>query len=98
MAIERNNRTHQFNPNGENSNGSFQEHDRQMRGFRTPHADIALVNGSRLDKAALIQRMEPLQGFRTMMETGGSVLPEITTDWSALVPVQRVARYKLSQN
>ena len=98
MATERNNSTYQSNPQGGNSNGSFQEHNRQMREFRMSHADIALVNGLMLDEAALIQRMELLPPNRTMMERGGSTLPEAATDWSVLLPLPRVARYRLSQN
>ncbi len=98
MATEWNNRNDWFNPNGGNGRESFEEHNESMREFRRSHADVALVNGPRLDEAALLERMEPLQGSHTMMETGESRLPNGTTDWSALVPVWKVARYKLSQN
>ena len=99
MATEWNNRTYQFNPNGGNNNGSFQEHDRQMREFRTSHADVALVNGPRLDEVTFLQTLKPLQTNCTMtMETGGSAFPDDTSDQSPLVPIWKVARYKLSQN
>lgn len=99
MAIKWNEQTRRFDPNGGNSNGSFQEHDRRMREFRASHADVALVNGTRLGEAALIQTMKPLQvNYPIMMERGGSLLPDDTTDCSALVPMCKVARYKLSQN
>lgn len=101
MAIKWNKQTRRFNPNGGNSNGSFQEHDRRMREFRASHADVALVNGTRLDEAALIQTMKPLQvnyPIPIMMERGGSLLPDDTIDCSVLVPMWKVARYKLSQN
>ena len=98
MAMKWNSRDYQFDPNGGNSRSSFQEHNEHMRKFRGSHADIAMVNGPRLDEAALIERMEPLQICRIMMERGGSALPNATTTQSTLVPILRVARYKLSQN
>ncbi len=97
MTIEFNNRDYQFNPNGGNSNGSFQEHDRQMREFRTSHADVALVNGSRLDEAAFLESLLYLR-VNYVPETGGSAFPDDATDWSTLIPVWKVAEYKLSQN
>lgn len=98
MRMERNNRNDRFDSKGGNGKGSFEQHDERMREFRRSHANIAMVNGTRLDESALLEKMEPLQVRRIMMETGGSRLPNGTTDWSALVPVWKVARYKLSQN
>ena len=97
MTMEWKNRD-QFDTNGGNGRGSFQEHDERMRGFRRSHAEVAMVNAPRLDEAAFLESMEPLQASRTMVETGGSRLANGTMDWSALVPVLRVAQYKLSQN
>ena len=98
MTMKWNNRDYQFDPNGGNGRGSFEEHNESMREFRSSHADVATVNGPRLDEAALLERMAFLQVSRTMMETGGTALPNDTTDQSALVPMWKVARYKLSQN
>ena len=98
MAMKWNGKDYQFDPNGRNSRSSFKEHNKRMREFRRSHADVAMVNGPRLDETALLERMESLQVSRIMMETGGSALPNDTTDQSALVPMWKVARYKLSQN
>lgn len=95
MTMERNNRDYQFDASG---GGSFQEHNEHMREFRKSHADVAMVNAPGLDEAALMENMEPLQVSRNMTETGGSWLTNGAMDWPALVPVLKVARYKLSQN
>ncbi len=97
MTMEWNNRTYLFNPNGGSSKGSFQEHERQMREFRTSHADIALINGPRLDEATFLGSLLFLR-VNYVTETGGSALPDDTSDRSPLVPIWKVARYKLSQN
>ena len=70
MATERNNRTYRFNPNGRNSGSSFQEHDRQVREFRASHAEVALVNGPRLNEAAFLDSLLFLR-INYVMETGG---------------------------
>ena len=98
MTMARNNRNYQLDPNGGNGGSSFQEHDEHMRGFRRAHAGVAMVNAPRCDKTALIERTRPLQVSRPVTETGGSRFLSGTADWSALVPVLRVALYKLSQN
>ena len=103
MAMEWNNRGYQLDPNGGNNKVSFQVHDERMKEFRSSHANVAMVNGVRLDEAALLQGMEPLRVHRTTIETGGTDLLNGTADPSALdrlvlVPMWKVARYKLSQN
>ena len=98
MIMKWNSRNDRFDPNGGNGRESFEEHNESMREFRRSHADVAVVNGSRLDEAALMERMESLQVRHTMVETGGSALPSDTTDQSALIPMWKVAKYKLSQN
>lgn len=98
MTMKWNSRNDRFDPNGGNGRESFEEHNESMREFRGSHADVAMVNGPRLDEAALLERMGFLQVSHTMMETGGSALPSDITDRSALVPVLKVAGYKLSQN
>jgi len=98
MTMKWNSRNDWFDPNGGNGRESFKKHDESMREFRRSHANVAMVNGPRLDEAALLERMESLQVSRTIMETGGSRLLNGTMDWSALVPVLKVAGYKLSQN
>ena len=69
-----------------------------MREFHRSHTDVAMVNGSRLDEAALLERMESLPIRRNMIEAGGSRLLDGTMDWLARVSVLKVARYKLLQN
>ncbi len=98
MTMEWNSKDYQFDPNGGNGRESFEAHDEHMREFRSSHANVAMVNGPRLDESSLLERMESLQVSRTMMGTGGSALPNDTMGWSALVPVLKVARYRLSQN
>ena len=95
--MEWNNRNDRFDPNGGNGRGSFEEHNERIREFRRSHADVALVNGPRLDKASFLESLLFLR-VNYVVETGGSALPNDTTDRSALVPVLKVARYKLSQN
>ena len=97
MAMEWNNRNDRFDHNGGNSRGSFQEHDRRMREFRTSHADVTLVNEPRPDEASFLESLLFLR-VNYVMETGGSTLPDDTSDQSPLVPIWKVARYKLSQN
>ncbi len=92
------NRKDRFGVDGGNGTDSFEKHNECMREFRRSHADVAMVNGQRLDESALLESMKPLQVHRTMMETGGAALPSDPTDQSALVPIWKVARYKLSQN
>jgi len=92
------NRNERFNYSNGNGRGSFEEHAEHMREFRRSHADVAMVNAPRCNKAALLESMRPSPLRRTMMETGGSRLLNSTTVWLALVPMLRVARYKLSQN
>lgn len=97
MTMGRKNRD-QFDLNSGHSRGPFQEHDERMRGFRRSHAEVAMVNAPRCDEATLIESMELLPVSRPVTETGGSRFLSGVTDWSALVPVPKVARYKLSQN
>ena len=77
---------------------SFREHREYMRGFRRSHADVAMVNAPRRDELELLESMPPLPVPPAMVETGGSRLSNSTVDWSALVPVPKVAQYKLSPN
>ncbi len=98
MTREWNGRNNWLNPNGGNGKGSCREHDERMREFHRSHAKVAMVNAPRCDQATLIERMELLPVSRTMVKTGGSRFFSGVTDWLALVPVLRVARYKLSQN
>ncbi len=98
MTMEWNNRDYRFDFNGGSGNSSLEQHNERMREFRRSHADVAMVNGQRLDEAAFLESLRLWRVHRTMMETGGSALLNGTTDWSALVPVLKVAGYKLSQN
>ncbi len=97
MATEWNNRTYRFNPNDANSNGPFQEHDKQMREFRASHTNVALVNGLMLDEAAFLESLLFLR-VNYIMETGGSRYLNSLANWSAIVPAWQVGQYRLSSN
>ncbi len=79
MTMKWNSQNDRFDPNGGNGRESFEEHDERMREFRGSHANVAMVNGPRLDEAALLERMESLRDSHTMMKTGESRLPNDTT-------------------
>ena len=81
-----------------NDRDSFEEHAERMGMFRKSHPDVAMVNAPRRDGPALLESMRPLQVHCTMMETGGSSDLIGAVAWSALVPLCRVAQYRLSQN
>ena len=95
--MEWNNRNDRFDLNGGNGRDSFEQHNESMREFRGSHAEVAMVNAPRLDEAAFLESLLFLR-VNYIMETGGSALPNDTTDRSPLVPTWKVARYKLSQN
>ncbi len=97
MTTGWNNRDYRFDPNGGTGMESFKEHNEHVREFHRTHANVVMVNAPRLDEAALIESMEPMQVSR-FMETGGSRLLNDTADWSALVPAWKLAQYKFSQN
>ena len=98
MVMKWNSRNDRFDLDGGNGWESFQEHNVSMREFRSSHADVAMVNGPRRHEAAFLESLPPL-GIRCItMETGGSALPNDTTDQSALVLIWKVALNKLSQN
>lgn len=98
MTMEWNNRNNGFDSNGENGKGSFEQHNERMTEFRSSHANVTMVNAPRLDEAGLLENLRPLRICRSMMGTGGSAFPNGTMDQLALIPMWRVARYKLSQN
>ena len=98
MAIVWNNRIDRFDLNGGNGRGSFEEHNERMREFRKSHADVAMVNGPRLDESALLESTRPLHVADLMRVTRRSRCHASTEDWSAFVSVWKVALYKLSQN
>ena len=87
-----------WNNNGKNNRGSFDEHAERMAEFRRSHGNVIMVNAPRRDQAVSLEVMQPLRVRRTTIETGGSALLSDTIDWSVLVPVLKVAHYKLSQN
>lgn len=97
MTMEWNNRDCRFAPNGINGRGSFPEHAECMKWFRRSHADVTMVNGPRCEEPVLPESTRPLP-VHPIMETGGSRLPSSTMDWATLIPVLKIARYKLSQN
>ncbi len=81
-----------------NGQESLKEHNGHMKEFRTSHAEVALVNAPRYGESAVLARTQPLQVSYTPIETGGSIFHNSTTDWSALVPMSKVAPYRLSPN
>ena len=92
-------RSHACNPGVKTPRrDSLKEHVDRMGTFRESHADVPMVNAPRRDGSALLEDTWPLQVPHTMMETGGSRGYVSAEDWSAFVPLWRVARYKLSQN
>ena len=98
MTMEWNKRDYRLGANGGNGKGSFEEHDEHMRRFRRAHADVAWVNQPKRDELAHLDSMLPLPVTHPVMETGGSRFHRSTTNWSVLVPVCKVARYRLSPN
>ncbi len=98
MTMEQNNKGCRVDLNSGKGNGSFKQHNEYMREYCRSHGNVAMVNGRRLGEATLLENMGPLQTPRLMMGMGGSALPNDTTDQWSLVPMWKVARYKLSQN
>ena len=98
MTVERNNRIYRFSYNGGNGEESFGEHDERMSVFCKSHANIVMVNEPRRGESSLLERTRLLRANHIILETGGSKFPNSTIDWSTLVPILRVANYKLSQN
>jgi riboflavin biosynthesis pyrimidine reductase len=96
--MERNNKDYRFAFGNFNGKDFFQKHNDRMREFRRSHADVARINGSRVDEAAHLDGMQHLQIPSIMKETGGARLLNSATDWSRLVTVPNIAKYKLSQN
>jgi hypothetical protein len=76
----------------------FQEHDEQMRGFRQAHAGVTMLNGSRYDQSALLQRALPQHLNHPLRETGGTSLLSGIADLPNMVQALRVPEYRLSQN
>ena len=81
-----------------NSRVFFQEHNENMRGFYESHARIELLNAPRYDKIAKLIRTRPADLSDIVIEAGGTRLFHSKIDWSVLVPVPKVAKYRLSQN
>lgn len=77
---------------------SFSEHNEYMRSFRRAHAAVVWGNKPKYNELARLDSMLPLQVTHPIMETGGSRFHSSTTNLSALVPVLKVAPYKLSPN
>jgi hypothetical protein len=81
-----------------NSKESLQEHNGHMKEFRISHTGVALVNAPRYGESDVLARTQPLQISQTLTDSGGSILLNGKAHWSALVPIIKVAQYKLSQN
>jgi len=77
---------------------SYAEHNESMKRFRKAHANIAWSNQPKCNELARLDSMLPLEVTYPLIETGGSRFHSGTTNWSTLVPVFRVASYKLSSN
>ncbi len=81
-----------------NDREPFQEHNEDMREFHKSHAQIALVNAPRYGESATLAKTRPLDLSEIIIEAGGTRLSDSPMDWSVLVPVLKVAPYKLSPN
>lgn len=81
-----------------NNRVSFQEHNERMRWFRRSHAGVALVNAPRPKEPSLLESTRPLPLSQIIIELGGTRLPHTNLDWANLMPVPKVASYKLSLN
>ena len=98
MTDKWSNRNKRIESNGGCSSVPFDEHNGHMREFCRSHADVTMVNAPRCDKAVSLRSMRFLRVCCTMLGTGGSALRDDMADRSALVPLLRVARYKLTHN
>jgi hypothetical protein len=78
--------------------GSYQEHDEQMRWFRRSHASVAMASAPREEAPSLAESTRPLSLGEVIIELGGTRLPNAGPEWSYLMPLPRVASYKLSAN
>ena len=83
-----------------NSRVSFPEHNEYMSWFRRAHAEVAWVNQPKRDELARLDSTRSLPVSDIIIEMGGSSSPSSTVmmNWPALVPVLKVAQYKLSPN
>ncbi len=70
-------------------------HNALMKEFRGFHDDVALVNAPRLDQAALLESMSPLQVRYHLLVTGESRFHG-NLELSSFMPLMKIARYKLS--
>ncbi|HEY82456.1 MAG TPA: hypothetical protein G4O01_04100 [Dehalococcoidia bacterium] len=83
-----------WNGNG----GSYQEHDERMRWFRRSHASVAMASAPREEGPSLAESTRPLSLGEVIVELGGTRLSSASSEWSNLMLLPRVARYKLSPN
>lgn len=98
MRVRQNNTRDWFGLGGGNRRVSFEEHNEYMRWFRQAHAEVAWSNRPKADELARLESMLPLRVNRATVDTGGSRFCHDAVDWSALVPLWKVASYKLSSN
>ena len=82
-----------------NSRVSFPGHNEYMSWFRRAHAEVAWANKPKRDELARLDSMRHLPVSDIIIEMGGSrSLSSTVMDWAALVPILKVAQYKLSPN
>ena len=93
-----NNRDVRFNFRNANSRDAFKEHNERMKEFRRSHTDVSIFKAPGYHEPGLLESPQPLKVSYTMIETGGSGFLSGQTGWLALIPVFKVARYKLSHN
>ena len=98
MKMEWHTGDYRFAPSGGNGGDAFAEHAECMRRFLGSHGDLAMVNGPRCGKPALPESNFHLSVQRFMTKSGGARFPNDATDWVTLVPVLKMAQYKLSPN
>lgn len=87
-----------MNTNQDNSQRSLQEHNEYMREFYSSHTSVILVNPSKYGRSATLEKTHPVQVNHTTPQAGGSKSLTGMADWPSLVPVLKVAQYKLSRN
>ena len=98
MTTKWNSRNYGFKSDGTGGNGNFYEHDEQMKEFRRSHGEVAVINGPRRDEAAFLESLLYLKVCGYRFDTGGAVFRSNGEDELHLVPLWKVAGYKLSVN
>ena len=97
MIFKWNRRRPNFNSDNFKSE-DFREHDQNIRRFYKAHHYAAMANPPRLYIFVPVMRAVPLLPSLARKEMGGIRRHPELKEWEALVPLWRVASYRLSQN